>query len=615
MFNNREWQARTHLPHTESRVTQAYFIADDINRELADIIRSAPADSQIGALLSSWKAAEGRLVPDGFSAVMKTASYLESPHDISARIGWMNRHGLPSPVTISIQGDPRERDRCRVFIEEGILFIGSAEYWWWKEFASTRRAYRQYVERLADLLATPGMTQGYETERDYASIYPTARRHERPLNMLNWGELQRHYPRFDWAAMMENYGLPVETAADLMFNVPSPEFMRHLHARLDSWPLSRWQSWFSLMMAQWIAGRSPHGPLRTAWFDYTRRFIQGLPRDNKPEDLRTGIVSLLMPNTLGRLWVAEHCPTRLRTDVSRMAENIRAAAIDRVARVSWMSASTRAAAANKLRRMDIQVCWPDPWEEPDVPGGINPTNFIENILQIAAYSTDKFLSQLTRRGGCQNPLGDGWGRPVFEVNAFYYPAENRFLLPAAILRPPFYDPTKSRVWNYGAIGATIGHELCHAFDADGRDYDAKGNKRKWWTARDDREYRRRTRRVVRLYESRQYRGMDVNGDMTLVENIADLGGLEFSLAGAAAELGRALTPAELREFFTAYAISWRAKDRRRKAAQLLLMDPHAPPRLRVNHVVRQFDEWYDAFDVPESCEDYIAPSDRVRFFR
>jgi predicted metalloendopeptidase len=171
------------------------------------------------------------------------------------------------------------------------------------------------------------------------------------------------------------------------------------------------------------------------------------------------------------------------------------------------------------------------------------------------------------------------------------------------------------VWNYGAIGATIGHELCHAFDADGREYDKKGNKRDWWTPRDDREYKRKTRRMVRLFESRQYRGMDVNGSLTLVENIADLGGLDFALAGLAADLGRALTPAELREFFTAYAISWRSKDRRRKAAQLLLMDPHAPPRLRVNHIVRQFDEWYTAFNIPEDCEDYIPPSERIRFFR
>lgn len=491
--------------------------------------------------------------------------------------------------------------------------IGNAEYWWWSEFAATRRAYRTYVDRLAELLAVPGLRHGYTAEQEYARFYPRDRPHERPLNMLTWTEIRHIYPRFDWTALVTNYGLTEEQAAGLMFNVASPEFLRHFHARLGSWPIERWQGWLALFAAQWIAGRSPHGPLRRAWFDYSRRFQQGLPSDNSPAELRSGIVQMLMPNTLGRLWVRDHCTPGLRTAVSRIVDHVRNAAIANMHRVSWMSLATRTAAMAKLRAMDIQVCWPDPWEEPDVPGGISADNYIDNLLAVAGYSTDKFIDQLRR--GCQSPLGNGWGKPVYEVNAYYYPAENRFLLPAAILRPPFYDPTKSRVWNYGAIGATIGHELCHAFDADGREYDKKGNKRDWWTPRDDREYKRKTRRMVRLYETRQYRGMNVNGSLTLVENIADLGGLDFALAGLAADLGRTLTPADLREFFTAFAISWRSKDRKRKAAQLLMMDPHAPPRLRVNHIVRQFDEWYEAFDVPEDCEDYIPPSERIRFFR
>ncbi len=120
---------------------------------------------------------------------------------------------------------------------------------------------------------------------------------------------------------------------------------------------------------------------------------------------------------------------------------------------------------------------------------------------------------------------------------------------------------------------------------------------------------------MRLYESRRYRGMKVNGQLTLVENIADLGGLEFALAGLRASLGRALTKDEKREFFTSFAISWRSKDRKRRAAELLATDPHAPPALRVAHAVRQFDEWYEAFDVSPDCPGYIPPAQRIRFFR
>jgi predicted metalloendopeptidase len=203
---------------------------------------------------------------------------------------------------------------------------------------------------------------------------------------------------------------------------------------------------------------------------------------------------------------------------------------------------------------------------------------------------------------------------VYEVNAYYYPDENRFLLPAAILRPPFYDSAKSLAWNYGSIGATIGHEFCHAFDSDGRQYDEVGDKRDWWSSHDDREYRKKARQVVQLYETEQYRGLDVDGTLTLVENIADLGGIEFALGGLVLALGREATKEELREFFRSFAVSWRSKDRLKRAAELLATDMHAPPFLRVNHVVRQQDAWYYAFDVDPTCEGWIAPEHRIHFF-
>ena len=208
--------------------------------------------------------------------------------------------------------------------------------------------------------------------------------------------------------------------------------------------------------------------------------------------------------------------------------------------------------------------------------------------------------------------GSGWDRTVFDVNAYYYPAENRFVLPAAILRPPYYDPARSLSYNYGAIGVTIAHELCHAFDSDGREYDEEGNKRVWWTAHDDREYRKKARQLVRLFESRRYRGMPVDGKLTLVENLADLGSIGFALAGlrSVTTVGKA----ELREFFTSYASSWRSADRRKAAAQRLIIDSHAPPMLRVDHIVRQFDEWYEAFDVGPDSSEWIAPANRIRLF-
>jgi putative endopeptidase len=613
MSVNQRWQNSITLPPTETRITQAYFIGREINRELATIIH-AQKTGIIADMLASWRVAEDQRYPEGLTPILLMLLNTTGSSAISGAIGWLNRNGFDAPLSVYTQGDPRDHDVCRVFIDIGTPGIGIPEYWTWREYSDTRAAYQQYVDSLADTLGLPIIKEGLEAERDFCKILPNEDRRERRINMLTWSELRRQFSIIDWTALFVNYGIPEERLSSLMFNVTAPGFLHKLQTRMDSvWSVTQWQGWLSLFAAQRIAGISPYGPLRTAWFAYARRFLQGMPRDEDVGELRMAVIRTLLPNTLGKLWVHLHCPADLRRHIHTMVEHIRTAAMNAIRHTSWMASSTRKAAIEKLRRMDVCLCWPEPWNTIDISCDLSQTDFVENLLAIAGHATDESLKQL--KYGCRKSMLNGWPRPVYDVNAYYYPEENRFVLPASILRPPFYDSTKSKVWNYGAIGATIGHELCHAFDSEGRHYDSHGDKHKWWSDRDDREYRIRSRRVVELYESRRYRGMKVNGKLTLVENIADLGGLEFALAGVARELGRPLTRDEIREFFTSYTVSWRAKDRHARARELLTVDPHSPPLLRVNHAVRQFDEWYEAFDIDASCPDYIPAEKRIRFFR
>jgi len=273
-----------------------------------------------------------------------------------------------------------------------------------------------------------------------------------------------------------------------------------------SWSMKRWQGWFSLLVAQWVAGVSPAGPLRSAWFDYNRRFLQGSEVDETPEELRNAVVRALMPNTLGKIWVQQHCDPKVRRDVMSMVMRIRDAAATCLHRTPWMAITTRNAAIRKLNKLDAQICWPDldKWHPVEISCGLSPTDWIGNRLAISKATTD-MNQEMLKMGNCRHPTGDAWGRSVFEVNAYYYPDENRFLLPAAILRPPFYDPAKPLTSNYGAIGATIGHELCPAFDSDGRSYDENGDKRDWWTGRDAREYQKRAKAGFRRNETLDYR--------------------------------------------------------------------------------------------------------------
>jgi putative endopeptidase len=595
---------------------QSYFIRNTIEKELEVSVdrelRSNPS-GRIAQMVRSWDAATTQAIPHGLTSLLHVMNTIETPADIASRLGFLNRNGISAPLSIYISGDPRNQRLCRVVIEEGMPRIGTPEYWTWPEYAEHRRTYRAYVRRLASVVRMPAIEEGWGAEKEFASVFPTALERRRRLHTLSWADLNDTYCGVDWSALFGAWGLSDEQMRSLRYSITSGPFIHHMIARMRRWPIERWRAWFSLLVVQWAAGLVPHGPLRAAWFAYARRYLQGMVDDVSPRQLRYRMVQAVMPNTLGQLWVRDHCDPALKRQILTMIRHIQEAAARQLSKTSWMAPSTREAAVKKLRGMEIRVCWPEKWPHYELTCGLDDTDYIANQLRMAAGATD-FNIHLVQKGDCRNPMGSGWARPVFEVNAYYYPTENTFMLPAAILRPPYYDPKKSLPWNYGGIGHTIGHEFCHAFDAEGRSYDADGNRRNWWTERDDCEYRQRAATVKRLYESQDYRGLEVDGELTLVENIADLGGMEFALAGAARALGRPLTKEELREFFGSFAVSWSAKDRLARAAELLMTDPHAPPRLRVNHVVRQIDDWYTAYDVSPDCLDYIPPEKRIHFF-
>ena len=610
---NSQWLNDTVLPPTETRITQTYFIGKIINRELNSIINQSKS-GPIYEISRSWAHAEKTHVPFGMSSIVQVMQTMVNTRDISERMGWMRRYGMNAPLAVYVQGDPRDHTKCRVFIEEGMPGIGIPEYWIDREYAPTRAAYARYCQELSRTMGYPNMSMGYEAEEEMAHQYPMGTdRYEtyNRINMSTWKELTTTYKTIDWAALLVAYGLNEEDLSKVQYNVTSPAFVHRLQTRMERWSIQRWQGWFSLVATQWIAGCSPHGPLRSAWFDFTRKFMQGMVADDSPAELRAAIVRALLPQTLGRLWVQKFCPRNLQKNIRHMVTTIHGAAAAALKQTSWMSPKTRAGAIKKLRMMDVQLAWPASWDDTEHGCTLNDRNYVENLLTLGGNRTDINIHRL--RMGCGKRDLE-WDRPTYEVNAFYYPEQNRFVLPAAILRPPFYDANRSMAWNYGSIGATIGHELCHAFDSDGRRYDEHGDLRNWWTQADAKEYKAKASKIMKLFDETEYRNMAVNGKNTLVENIADLGGLRFALEGLKSYMGRALKRDEVQEFFTAYAVSWRSKERRKKAEQLLEMDVHSPPMLRVNLIVPHFDEWYEAFDVGSDHPNFIPPEKRVQFF-
>jgi len=293
-----------------------------------------------------------------------------------------------------------------------------------------------------------------------------------------------------------------------------------------------------------------------------------------------------------------------------MVRRLKQAAVHRVNAVEWLSPETRTMAVKKLQQMRVQIAYPTAWRNARV--SLHPTTLLENIITLGEADTKRSLSELGHACSKENGV---WEDGIFIVNAFYYADQNKMVIPLGILRSPFFDLKKSIGWNYGGIGCAIAHEMTHGFDEGGRMYDENGSWKNWWSSQDELHYHEQTKKLVKLFDKKAYKGGHVNGTLTLDENLADLGGMAIALQALEEDIkDKSKRIPYLRDFFNAYAISWRLKDRSKKAKQALEIDRHAPPEFRVNLIVAQFSEFYEAFEVPEGSPMYIAPEHRIKLW-
>ena len=314
---------------------------------------------------------------------------------------------------------------------------------------------------------------------------------------------------------------------------------------------------------------------------------------------------------IGKLYVARHYPPDAAAKMADLVSNLRAAHGERLQALPWMGPETKKQALTKLSTFNPKIGTPKKWRDfssiPIVAGDL-----IENYKAVHRYWYDNKLARLGK------PTDkDEWQMTPQTINAYYNPAYNEIVFPAAILQPPFFDPNADPAVNYGAIGAVIGHEIGHGFDDQGSKSDERGVQRNWWTEQDRKNFEERTQRLVKQYDSYEaVPGQHVNGKLTLGENIGDLGGVGIALHAYRKSLDGKPAPvidgfSGEQRFFLSWAQVWMSKQRDEFTLRTLKTDPHSPPKFRVNGVVRNVDAWYDAFGVQPGDPLFLPPAERV----
>jgi putative endopeptidase len=438
------------------------------------------------------------------------------------------------------------------------------------------------------------------------------------ISGLQLDELHRRWPAIDWTAMFSVYGLTETHLKKLTIHIYSEKWINMLNRLLRETPLEEWYTLFSLHTMLHALQYLPP-PFDDMHYNFFGRTLHGQKEKVPQRILTLNIVKQQMSIALGYLFVKRHMEQSFKREALKFTEKIVASAVERMGEVEWFSKGARSAAAENLRRMILSVGWSQPLTEtpPELPS-LQTDTLLANLYLLEAATTDRKLRNLL-----QPPLKDSWEEPPYSVNAYYYHDTNELVIPAGSFMWPFIDMYgrggRGIGWNFGGLGAVIGHEITHAFDREGKEYDPNGEAKAWWSKADNMAYAKKTKALIRLFSQAKSGGKAVNGALTLDENLADLGGLAIALDALRDELKRMRAGEEekkkqLREFFLSYAVSWRTKEQPERRVQRLLIDKHAPIELRVNLIVAQFEDWYEAFDVQTGHALYIPPEERIRIF-
>ncbi len=545
---------------------------------------------------------------------------IDSVAALTTAFGRAGMDGTSTPVGANVTLDRKNPDRYLVGIGVGGLGLPDKDYYLNPEprFVEIRAAYLAHVTTMlgftgaADAKPRAEAIIALETELakrlwDRAQL----RDRDKTYNLRTFAQLQEEFQGYDWAAHFAAQGLSTPTEV----NISTPSAVGPVLEVIAKTPLSVWRDYLT-----YHAVRN-HAPMLStaidqAAFAFTGKVLQG--QQGQKELWKRAVAAVGgssgFGDAVGRMYVARHFKPEAKAAMDDLVENLRTALRQNIQNLDWMGEATKAEAYKKLGTFLPKIGYTRKWRDYSSVK-IVPGDLIANVLSVRRYAID----DQNRRLGTK-PDREEWFMTPQTVNAYYNASFNEIVFPAGILQPPFFDVNADPAVNYGAIGGVIGHEMGHGFDDQGSKSDSAGIQRNWWTDEDRTRFDTRTKALGAQYAGYcPIDGQCVNGQLTMGENIGDLGGLsmaytayKLSLKGKEAPVIDGLTGDQ--RFFLAWAQVWKSKSREEATLNRLKTDSHSPPQYRINGPLRNLDEWYRAFDVKPSDKLYLPPEQRVRIW-
>jgi putative endopeptidase len=627
-FVNGTWLTRTEIPADKNNYGSFGILQDEAEKNLQAIAEeaaraNAPAgsDSQlIGDFYRSYmdeaKAESLGLAP--LQPELQRIAAIKDRKQLEAYLARAQLMVVDNPIGAQVFADAKNPEVNTLWLSQGGFGLPERDYYFSKEkrFVEIRAAYVQHVENVfklagrQDAAAVAKRLMAFETRLAEAS-WPAVRMREieKLYNPVTVADAEKATPGIDWSDWLATMGL----TGTRQFVLAQPDYFQAVGKAVQQVPLATWRDYLTLRT---IDSYSPY--LSSAFvnenFDFYARTLSGTP-ELKPRWKRAlGELEMSTGDLLGKEYVKRHFPPEAKQRMDALVANLLKAFDVSIDELEWMGPETRQAAHDKVRNFTVKIGYPAKWKE--YPGLVaKPDDLVGNVLRARDVNVQRELRKVDR------PVDKTeWGMTPQTVNAYYNPLANEIVFPAAILQPPFFDMKADDAVNYGGIGAVIGHEISHGFDDQGRKFDGKGVLRDWWKAEDNERFMTRATTLVKQYDTfSPIPGMNVNGQLTLGENIGDLSGLavsykayQLSLAGRPAPVLDGFTGDQ--RFFIGWGQVWARKYRDDELRKRLKTDPHSPSEFRCNGILRNMPAFAQAFDVKPGDGMFLPADQRVRIW-
>ena len=616
---NGTWLAKNPIPPDRSSWGAGSELQEQNFKILRQILEESAADRSASAGTVKAKVGEfyrvgmdeSRIEKDGLKPLDGTFAQIAAIADgdaLARELGRLHRQGTGAAYSVGVGQDFKKSDENIGQLYQGGLGLPERDYYVSDDphMKEIRAKYQQHVARMFGLAGdAPGAAAAnaqtvldFETRLAKKSMTPVEQRDPNAIyHRMSLAQLTGDAPGFPWKTYFAAVGLPESGE----FSVGQPEFFKEIGVMTTGVPMKDWKTYL-----RWNVLNASAPYLSAALVNENFKFYgQALSGQKQIKDRWKRVLRSVdgeIGEGLGQLYVEKAFPPEAKAKALAMVMNLKAALGDRLRTIDWIGEDTRRQALRKLDAIVVKIGYPDKWRDYSglkVDGG----SYLANVQQGEEF---EFQRNLNKIGKPVDRLE--WGITTPTVDAYYNPSLNEIVFPAGILQPPFFDPKADDASNYGSMGAIIGHELTHGFDDEGRQFDAEGNLKDWWTADDVKHYKERASAIAAQYSAYVAVGdLHINGELTLGENIADIGGVKIAYVALQKSLAGKPAPAKIdgftadQRFFLAFAQGWRRNATPESIRVQIASDPHSPAPFRVRGPMADTPEFAVAFGCPKGA--------------